>query len=103
MKRSKGSAGPSPAADSVVHAEFPLAALILGAGVLDGGEIGRIVGERTRQRRLALGLRQWDLAEAIGTHPQRISQYEQGGAPLAMSTLAKIARALGVALISFVK
>ena len=68
-----------------------------------GGEIDRIVGERIRQRRLALRLTQRDLAEAIGTHPQRISQYEQGGAPLAMSTLAKIARALGVALISFVK
>ena len=35
------------------------------AGVRDEGEIGRIAGERIRQRRLALGLTQRELAEAI--------------------------------------
>lgn len=50
-------------------------------------------------RRKTLGLRQADIAEAIGVGQQHVSTIERGTADAALSTLQRYARAVGARLI----
>src|SRR4051794_26781351 len=56
----------------------------------------RHVGARVRERRIALGLTQQELAGLIGTTYQQAHKYEKGLNRIAAGRLAAIARALGV-------
>lgn len=59
------------------------------AGVVDAQ-----IGERIRQRRLAIGVSQMRLAEELGLTFQQIQKYEKGVNRVAASTLMRVARAL---------
>lgn len=54
------------------------------------------IGERLKQIRIAKGMTQQDVANAIGTTYQNISQYERGVRTPKMSTVHKLATVLGV-------
>lgn len=54
------------------------------------------IGNNIREFRKARGLKQSDLAEAIGVSKTIISRYEKGDACPSMSRLLKIANALGI-------
>lgn len=57
----------------------------------------RTVGARIAARRAALGLTQGELAERLGlASPETISRYERGEREPRISTLGRIAEALGV-------
>ena len=56
----------------------------------------RHVGARVRERRIALGLTQQQLAELIGTTYQQAHKYEKGLNRIAAGRLHALARALGV-------
>jgi transcriptional regulator with XRE-family HTH domain len=57
----------------------------------------RTVGARIAARRAALGLTQGDLADRLGlASPETISRYERGEREPRVSTLSRIAEALGV-------
>ena len=59
-------------------------------------EVDRHVGVKLRERRLALGLTQQQLAEAVGITYQQEFKYEKGVNRIAAGRLHAIAGALGV-------
>jgi putative transcriptional regulator len=56
----------------------------------------QITGKLIREARKRAGLRQHQLAAAVGVSRPSIVQYERGGRPVSVDVLAKIANALGV-------
>lgn len=56
----------------------------------------RILGERVRERRQALGLSQETMAHEIGIHWTFLGQVERGQRNLNLHNLVKIAEGLGV-------
>ena len=65
-----------------------------GPGAMQG--VDRHVARRIRERRLALGLTQQQLAELVGVTYQQAHKYEKGDNRVAVGRLYLIARALGV-------
>src|SRR5689334_24516389 len=65
-------------------------------GRRDAQDVDRHVGARVRERRIALGLTQQQLAELIGTTYQQAHKYEKGINRIAAGRLHAIARVLGV-------
>src|SRR4051794_37336580 len=65
-------------------------------GRRDAQDMERHVGARLRERRLALGLTQQQLAELIGITYQQAHKYEKGLNRIAAGRLHALARALGV-------
>ena len=59
-------------------------------------DIDRHIGARVRERRIALGLTQQQLAELIGTTYQQAHKYEKGINRIAAGRLHALARALGI-------
>ena len=59
-------------------------------------DVDRHVGARVRERRLALGLTQQQLAELVGTTYQQAHKYEKGVNRISAGRLHVIAGALGV-------
>ena len=60
------------------------------------GKVDAHVGKRVRERRLALGMSQTKLADALGTSFQQVQKYEIGGNRVAASRLWDMAKALEV-------
>lgn len=58
--------------------------------------VDRHVGARVRDRRLALGVSQQELADRLGITYQQLHKYEHGTNRIAAGRLPAIARALGV-------
>src|SRR5688500_3046864 len=56
------------------------------------------VGERVREAREAAGLSQRDLAARMGTSQAAIARLEAGGVGATLTTLQRVATALGLAL-----
>jgi transcriptional regulator with XRE-family HTH domain len=63
----------------------------------------RILGERVRQRRHALGLSQEAMAHQIGVHWTFLGQVERGQRNISLHNLLKLARGLGVDAAELVK
>lgn len=61
-------------------------------------DINKIIGDNIRRLRLAAGLSQGDLAELIGTTPQRLSKYETGRDGMGKLYMERLCRALKVDL-----
>src|SRR6478672_12433411 len=59
-------------------------------------DVDRHVGAKVRERRLALGLTQQQLAELVGTTYQQAHKYEKGVNRISAGRLHALARALGV-------
>ncbi|MBI3516003.1 MAG: helix-turn-helix transcriptional regulator [Proteobacteria bacterium] len=59
------------------------------------------VGARVRERRVALGMSQTDLAALIGLTFQQVQKYERGTNRLSASALWRAAKALGVPVLYF--
>ena len=59
-------------------------------------EVDRYVASRIRERRLALGLSQQELAALAGVTYQQVHKYETGANRISAGRLLAIARALGV-------
>src|SRR5690348_14017320 len=59
-------------------------------------DIDRHIGARVRERRIALGMTQQQLAELIGTTYQQNYKYEKGANRVSAGRLHALARALGV-------
>jgi len=59
-------------------------------------DVDRHVGARVRERRLALGLTQQQLAEMVGTTYQQAHKYERGVNRISAGRLHVIAQVLGV-------
>ena len=59
-------------------------------------DVDRHVGRRMRERRVALGLTQQDMAELIGVTYQQAHKYEKGANRVAAGRLLQVARTLGV-------
>ena len=59
-------------------------------------EVDRHVGAKVRERRLALGLTQQQVAELVGTTYQQAHKYETGINRISAGRLYQIAQALGV-------
>ena len=53
-----------------------------------------MLGEKIRQLRIARGMRQKDLAEAVGVSPVTMNRYETGKREPSYSVLSKISRVL---------
>ena len=60
------------------------------------GEVDATVGERVRERRLALGMYQAKRGNALGVTFQQVQKYEIGGNRVAASRLWDMAKALEV-------
>src|SRR3954467_8698463 len=60
------------------------------------GELDALIGKRARERRLALGLTQQQLAEMVGITYQQLHKYETGANRLSAGRLYCLAEALGV-------
>src|SRR4051794_18606057 len=60
------------------------------------GELDVLIGKRARERRLALGLTQQQLAEMVGITYQQLHKYETGANRLPAGRLFLLAGALGV-------
>jgi transcriptional regulator with XRE-family HTH domain len=60
------------------------------------GALDALVGKRARERRLALGLTQQQLAEMVGITYQQLHKYETGANRLPAGRLFLLAGALGV-------
>ncbi len=60
-----------------------------------------LVGKRARERRLALGLTQQQLAEMVGITYQQLHKYETGANRLSAGRLYQLAEALGVGVAHF--
>jgi transcriptional regulator with XRE-family HTH domain len=58
--------------------------------------IDREVGQRVRERRVALGLTQGALAEALGVTFQQVQKYERGANRISASRLYRLAQFLNV-------
>ena len=67
----------------------------------EGHPIDRLVGGRVRERRLARGLTQADLAKALGLTFQQIQKYERGANRISASKLWEAALFLEVDLGGF--
>src|SRR4051812_9053999 len=65
-------------------------------GRRDAQDADRHVGARVRERRVALGLTQQQLAELVGITYQQAHKYETGANRIAAGRLHALARALGV-------
>jgi transcriptional regulator with XRE-family HTH domain len=63
--------------------------------------IDRHVGRRIRARRLAIGMTQRQLADAVGLTPQQIQKYESGANQIKYSRLCQIAGALDLSPAAF--
>jgi transcriptional regulator with XRE-family HTH domain len=63
-------------------------------GVRDPAQIA--LGDRVRERRLALGLSQMSLADRIGLHFTFVSSVERGERNLSLESLLRLAEGLGV-------
>jgi len=63
---------------------------------LGNRQIDLHIGLRLRQRRMALGITQADLAKAVGLTFQQIQKYESGANQIVSSRLYEMATALGV-------
>lgn len=59
-------------------------------------DIDKIVGENVRRERLAQGMSQEKLAEALGVTFQQVQKYEKGANRIAVSTLFRMAQAFKV-------
>ncbi|MGO4706518.1 helix-turn-helix domain-containing protein [Microvirga sp. 2MCAF38] len=59
------------------------------------------IGQRVRLRRLAIGLSQEKLAQALGITFQQVQKYERGTNRIGASRLQEIARVLSVPVASF--
>ena len=64
--------------------------------VEDETAIERRIGVRIRARRLALGLTQEQLADALGVSNQQVQKYENGSNRIAAARLVRLAARLGV-------
>ena len=67
-----------------------------GPGRPRAGALDALVGKRARERRLALGLTQQQLAEMVGIAYQQLHKYETRASLLPADRLAAVAAALGV-------
>jgi transcriptional regulator with XRE-family HTH domain len=65
------------------------------------GALDALVGKRARERRLALGLTQQQLAEMVGITYQQLHKYETGANRLPAGRLFLLAEALGVEVSHF--
>ena len=63
--------------------------------------VDRYIGHRLRARRLALRMRQTDLADVIGVTFQQIQKYEKGSSRVSASTLLALAGTLDVPIAYF--
>jgi len=54
------------------------------------------LGDRLKDARKRAGLKQEELAEAVGVHPLTISHFECGRVEPSLDTLKRLAAALGV-------
>jgi transcriptional regulator with XRE-family HTH domain len=61
-------------------------------------EIVRLFAARLKERRLAAGMTQAELAEAAGVTPTYITRLEAAGAAPGIDTVARVADALGTTL-----
>ncbi len=61
----------------------------------------RRIGERLRLRRIALGLSQEKLGEALGVTFQQVQKYEKGANRMGAGRLQQAARVLGVPIAAF--
>jgi transcriptional regulator with XRE-family HTH domain len=57
-------------------------------------QVDRLIGERLRDLRRSLGLRQADFAERLGKDRSTVSKYERGERQLSLSDLLEIAARL---------
>lgn len=62
-----------------------------------------LFGKRVRERRLALGLTQQELADRAGLHRSYIGQIELGKRNVTLKSAAKIAKALQVDVASLLE
>jgi len=62
------------------------------------GAIDQFVGRQIQARRVELDLAQSDIADGIGTSPEKIDAYERGIDRIAPDHLVELARILGVGL-----
>jgi transcriptional regulator with XRE-family HTH domain len=62
------------------------------------GPIDRHIGNRVRLRRIAIGISQEKLGEALGLTFQQVQKYEKGVNRIGASRLVAIARVLGVGI-----
>src|SRR5689334_7151751 len=67
-----------------------------GGGRGRAGDVDRYVGARLRERRLALGLTQQQVAELIGATGQQVHKYETGESRISAGRLHTLACALDV-------
>ena len=65
------------------------------------GELDALVGKRARERRLALGLTQQQLAGMVGITYQQLHKYETGANRLSAGRLYRLAEALAVEVAHF--
>lgn len=61
-------------------------------------DIDRRLGERMRERRLALGLTQSDIARTLGVSFQQVQKFEKGKNRINAVQLGKIAERLGLSM-----
>ena len=66
-------------------------------------KIKRLFGKRVRERRLALGLTQQELAERAGLQRSYIGEIELGKRNVTFKSAAKIAKALQVEVVSLLE
>jgi transcriptional regulator with XRE-family HTH domain len=59
-------------------------------------DVIKIIGQRIRNHRTAMGLSQEKLAELCGCHPTYIGQIERGEKNATIESIARIASALGI-------
>ena len=64
-------------------------------------DIDRRLGERMRERRLALGLTQTDIARVLGVSFQQVQKFEKGKNRINAVQLGKIAERLGLSMGEF--
>lgn len=57
-----------------------------------------LFGKRVRERRLALGMTQQELADHAGLHRSYIGEIELGGRNVSLENIAKIAAALNIGI-----
>jgi transcriptional regulator with XRE-family HTH domain len=69
---------------------------VAGGGRRRVEEVDRQVARRVRERRLALGIGQAELAPRLGVSPQQVHKYETGESRLTIGRLHAVAEALGV-------
>lgn len=65
--------------------------------------IKRLFGKRVRERRLALGLTQQELADRAGLHRSYIGEIELGRRNVTLKSAAKIAKVLQVDVASLLE